>query len=342
MDALARLCEYVISDSKSGIDPGSLPGALLGREPEDLWDTFAKCQRFDFYLGTRVSPQWPRANYVMATDSHLQSVLVSHITRLEAERSGRSQPIEKPGGERIIRYPNFHLVQAPGRDCNADNPGDKWAEMCREALDLYHRPLSEKPNATIALGSMKVNPMVELVLAHAFRAEPFVSQDAITYAKDRSCPFFFRYRDSDPQPPSMFGGLQLSSRLPAPQPGLYYESDCNHWECCPWDPDTSDAAFVFYAYRPNLAQFEVACGGFSSRATACLSQKLDRITAEFGGPQYDAGDLRVGLYIIQFRFDPRDADSDQDNRVFETRVVRVPDRAVVRRLRAAKRGRVKV
>ena len=56
--------------------------------------------------------------------------------------------------------------------------------------------------ALVCLGSVKSNPVVELVLAELFHCEPFVSQDEVNDPRERNCPIFMRLRDNDPHPAS--------------------------------------------------------------------------------------------------------------------------------------------
>ena len=76
----------------------------------------------------------------------------------------------------------------------------------------------------ICLGSIKSNPVAELILAEAFGCEPFQSADELEHAHERACPIFLRYRADDPHPPSCSGGLRLSRHQDSPSPGLYYET----------------------------------------------------------------------------------------------------------------------
>ncbi len=357
IEALAKISDYLIRFH--GVDPQILPGALLGRDPERFWEMLAECERLDFCLGYRISEEWQGTDHVMATDSHLQGVLLSKISSLGAGRetgpgggagrevpSGQAPSGESPGSPRYQRLPRFHLVPAPHRDTDAQDPGDYWKEIVRRASELYeggtNDPVVALPAqaaaddairgaALVALGSVKVNPVVELMLAHAFSAAPFDSQDNGAKAGQRRGPIFFRYRDTDPKPPSFCGGLHIAADTPAPEPGVYYQAERNRWKCVPWNEDASDAAFLFYAFYPRLARLEVACGGFSSRATNCLTEELDHIVSGLGEPQFTSRQIVLGLYVIEFTFgSPPPPNPRQDSVKCESRVIRIPD-AVIRR-----------
>jgi hypothetical protein len=140
----------------------------------------------------------------------------------------------------------------------------------------------------------------EAVVAEAFRAEPFVSQDNVRRLKDRSCPFFLRYRNEDVQPPSCHGGLQLARSKESVQPGVYFETP-KGWTCCP-SSITEDVALVFYVYHVLLGRLEMVMGGFSGRATHCLASGLPGIMGKLWPPTYKTNELHVGAFIVRFEF----------------------------------------
>src|SRR5690606_25323751 len=114
------------------------------------------------------------------------------------------------------------LVWSPG-NVNSD-------EAIQRASDVYDAfTASAGDKAMICLGSVKSNPTVELVIADTFQAQPFESQDDCERASDRRCPFFLRYRDSDPHLPSASAGTRLSRTEAATEPGIYYEQADGSW-----------------------------------------------------------------------------------------------------------------
>ncbi len=260
---------------------------------------------------------------------------------------------ERPLRERFLRtarrqHPRFHLVAAPERYIRPDHPGPQWAEIIARAQAVYEdsEPVSspetklgwqEEPGqgrALVALGSVKVNPVVELILARAFGGTPFASLDAVPKASLRPCPMMFRYRDDDPQPPSFSGGVQIAAETAAPLPGIYYECDTGRWQCCPWDTEEHDAAFLFYAMYPARARVEVACGGFSSRATHCLTDKLDEIISALGEPLFTSPQIVMGLYVIEFRFSALTAEKTprKEPEPSAYRVLPIPEKVLASRL----------
>jgi hypothetical protein len=231
-------------------------------------------------------------------------------------------------------YPEFHLVEAPVRNSDPSHPGDNWKKLTGHATQLYEQLRATSGSAVLALGSTKSNPMVELILSRTFLAEAFSDQDDVAKPALRKCPILFRYRDDDPKPPSCCGGLKLAKNTQAPLPGIYFELKDGSWDGFTWDPASSDVAFLAYAYRPNAGQVEVACGGFSARATRCLTRKLQQIIGSLGEPQYISKLLQVGMYLIEITFDPKDTNysSISDNRDFEFQVIRLDEDVLKRRL----------
>lgn len=373
IDALAKISDYLIDFHQ--VDPASLPGALLGRDPERFWDLLVSCGQLDFCLGFRTHKDWFGAEYVMSTDSRLQGMLLSKLTRLELnslaarpadasadekveDKGADADAAEAPAAPQGLKtgkvrrhHPRFHLVPAPEREASASNPGAKWPQVVAKAESVYAAlsgppsapgPAGESPPAgsgpgaaLLAFGSVKVNPVVELVLHRAFGGKPFESLDAIAKASQRPCPLVFRYRKRDPKPPSFCGGMQVAADAPSSLPGLFYELDRGKWECSPCIDESSDAAFLFYAYYPNVARVEIACGGFSSRATRWLTDKLDEIIPALGEPGFVGRRIVVGMYVIEFTVDPEDPHHDEftDDRPCEHRVIAIPPKVLARRLR---------
>jgi hypothetical protein len=373
LDALGRVADYLVS---RGVDKELLPGALIGRVPEYFLDALASCRKFDFCLGTRRSAEWGSSDYVMSCDAQLQGRMLTEISnrvyRANGAAAAEPETHEKPGSpgrgdaaagtqdagggpehaaiadsmssdQRPVHslFPEFNLLRGPDRNLTARTSSDDWLKSQKEATTLYESFLEQPSSALIALGSIKVNPLVEVMLARAFDTNPFRTQDTVSKPRDRRCPILFRFRDKDeeslqrdPQPASCCGGLRLAARTPAPRPGIYYESGSGHWQACRWALPSDDVAFVFYAYRPSSVQVEVACGGYSARSTRCLTRKLEEITAHLGKPQFMSESLHVGLYLIAFTFDSKDKDFDpeRDDREFGFRVIPLDDKVVCNRV----------
>jgi hypothetical protein len=173
-------------------------------------------------------------------------------------------------------------------------------ERAREVYADFNAIAGDK--ALVCLGSIKSNPVAELVLAQTFGGEAFKSEDQVKKATERTCPFLLRYRDQDPQPTGCSGGVQLSATEPAELPGIYYEKADGSWGVCPWEPGKTDAALVFYIHRESQGRLEMLLGGFSGRATRLLARMLATQASKFWPPTYDNQGLRAGAFIVQFNY----------------------------------------
>jgi len=155
--------------------------------------------------------------------------------------------------------------------------------------------------ALVCLGSTKSNPVVELVISHAFACDPFVSQDDVNEPGARRCPFFLRYRDNDPQPPSLFGGKRLARSSKKLKPGIYYETEQGNWEQANAKGDPTFVGFVFYVHRESLGRLEIAMGGFSGKATRALADMLSKRADAFWPPACRESGIEIGAFIIEFQ-----------------------------------------
>jgi len=300
LDALSKLCAYLIERGYAKAD--ELPGRLFGVEPEHFWELLARRRRLELCLGVRRGDADDTLDdaWVVASDSVLLGELLNGATTLTTptERPHETEdelglphpPAPRPHPE----YLHQSLVWSPGQasldECHA-MAGTIYQAFCDAAGD----------KALVCLGSNKSNPVVETVIASAFGCEPFVSQDGIASGGKRSCPFFLRYRDNDPQFTSCFGGLRLAKGQASAKPGIYYELSSGAWECCEWDATRQDAAFVFYVHRESQGRMEMALGGFSGRATRLLASLLARRGDEFWPPVYADEGLQIGAFVVRFR-----------------------------------------
>ena len=189
--------------------------------------------------------------------------------------------------------------------------------------------------ALVCLGSVKSNPTVELVLGEAFGCEPFVSQDNVAKATDRSLPFFLRFRDRDPHPPACSAGLQLSKTEKVSEPGLYYEQADGTWVFAGGATAGKDAALVFYIFRESLGRLDMVLSGFSGRATRLLARTLAHRAEDFWPPVFHQDYLQVGAYIVTYEpSDTVDESSDilSTDLMANATVIPLPVEALARRL----------
>lgn len=303
METLAALCQYLIEHY--GIDRADLPGKLFRIEPERFSALVANRKFVELCVGMRTEKREPsrsdaltaeaagsresertlRRPWVMASDSYLQGILLHELFGLANEE-----------------HPEFleqRLVSAFTREVALEKI-KREAEFVLQGFRGGHRS-----RGLICLGSVKSNVVIEAVVADAFGAEPFLSQDGVKRLKDRSCPFFLRYRDDDPQPPSCHGGLRLARSKESEQPGIYWETP-GGWKCCPFNRH-EDVALVFFVHHVPLSRLEMVMGGFSGRATYALASVLRGITARLWPPTYDTSELQVGAFVVRFEFGDSDA-----------------------------------
>lgn len=300
LDALSKLCAYLIERGFAKAD--ELPGRLFGVEPEHFWELVARRRRLEICLGVRRGDSNTLDDaWVVASDSVLLGELLNGATTLGGTRqltprtiasgddNGSPAPAERPQPE----YLQQSLVWSPGQAAL-----DECQAMASSVYQAFSEAAGDK--ALVCLGSNKSNPVVETLVAYSFGCEPFVSQDNLPSASQRSCPLFLRYRDDDPHFTSCFGGTRLAKNQATTRPGIYYEKPDGSWDLCGWEANKSDAAFVLYVHRESQGRMEMALGGFSGRATRLLARLLARRGDEFWPPVYSDEGLQIGAFVVRF------------------------------------------
>lgn len=334
LDALGKICKYLIDEDVLK-DPSSLPGSLFGREPDDFVKMLSDCERVEFAVGVRAGTKGHERAFVAASDSHLHGVLLSLIAKFEMQaRNEKNKPA--PGGHEI---PEPHQVPSPAQGRVEESP-EEWEEGKAKAFELENNFEARTGSAALlAVGSGKVNPAIELMVARAFGAEPFESQDEIDEAENRACPLFFRYRlkkdgykYDDPLPPSCFGGIELASNAPSSEPGIYVETADGSWVGLPSDGKSHDAAFVFYDYRANEQTLKAVVGGYSGAATFSVATHIDRLVHDLWPPQYDTPERKIGMFAIQIEYSDPPGAAGRSGRESKLKVVRIDDTVMLRRL----------
>ena len=350
MHALTKICDFLIEHK--GIAPEDLPGILFGRMANQFWEVLACHQSLAMVFGIRKASAWPEERFVSAADILLQADLLHGISSAAQAspiegKIGRpgaskpssakgSQPISKSTSKRIGPFPAHRLlleqrfVPSPERTFARNS-------LLRDAEPIYQEFEKRKGDKTlICLGSIKSNPVIELVLARTFGVRPFVSQDEVRSVRDRACPIFFRYRERDMTPPSCCGGWKLALRHRTQESGIYYETKTGKWICCP-STRTQGAALVFYAYHPQRGRLESVIGGFSGRDTWYVARVLSDHATSFWPPSYSSDDLRVGMFIMQFQY--RNVESEKEgieappqDRPAKVEVISLAGEALTRRL----------
>lgn len=333
--ALSRLCDYLIEYGHCSAD--ALPGALFSVEPENFWELLARRRRLELCLGVRRPENHDSLDgaWVVASDSMLLGEILNGVSTL-----GGTSKHEGVGGEKKeprlagpIPHPEHlrqTLVWSPGQDTF-----DEVTAQAREVYEEFADTTGDR--ALVCLGSTKSNPAVEVILSQAFGCEAFQTQDNVAEPKLRKCPFFLRYRDDDPHPPSSSAGLKLSANSTNLKPGIYYENENGKWDVCDWDPASRDAAFVFYIHRESQGRLEMALGGFSGRSTRMLAKFLATRAEELWPPVYSAHGIDIGAYVVQFSFSQQDQkgrDVIRTELVASSKVIPLAANVIERRLEA--------
>lgn len=337
LDALSKLCDYLIE--KGFAAAGELPGRLFAIEPEHFWELLARRKRLELCLGVRRGEQDSLDDaWVVASDSILLGELLNGVTSLSSASLLPPAPGEASPPEPVAKEDDPHpeklhqtLVWSPGQ-----TTFDEYVALADQSYEAFCGADGDK--ALVCLGSNKSNPVVEILLARAFGAEPFLSQGDISSPSKRACPIFLRYRAHDPHPPSCCGGLKLFEGDKDETPGICYELPSGEWACVPWSANQHDAAVVFYVHRESQGRLEIMLGGYSGRATRFLSQMLARRGEEFWPPVYTGHGIQVGAFVVKFTLPPEsaaDRPSFRNEPTPEAEIIRLDEQVIQRRLHAA-------
>ncbi|MEZ6136816.1 MAG: helix-turn-helix transcriptional regulator [Pirellulaceae bacterium] len=310
LDALSRLCDYLVEHGHAKAE--DLPGALFAVRSEHFWELLARRRKLEICVGVRRpdGDDTPETAWIVASDAVLMGEVLNGVTTL--------------GGTDKLMHAKSSSPQAPThpelmKQTLVWSPGHVTAE---EAIARAHKVYddfasSSGDKALICLGSVKSNPVVEMVIADSFHATAFESEDNVERASDRKAPFFLRYRDTDPHPPCVSAGMRLSKSEEASEPGIYYETADGSWEYA----GGQNTALVFYIYYESSGRLEMVLNGFSGRATRLLARTLSNRSEEFWPPVYQENYLQVGAYIVQYE---AASESSDQNDILRTDIVGTP------------------
>ncbi len=252
---------------------------MFAIKPENFWELLARRKRLEICVGVRRPPDTDSAEsaWVVASDAVLVGEVLNGVSTLGGTAKALTTSQTPTQRAELPPHPE-HLRQSL-----VWSPGTMTDEEVRGRATDIHESFcdSDGDKALVCLGSVKSNPVVELVLSSAFGGDPYKSQDNVKKASDRTCPFFLRYRDKDPHPPALSAGLQLSQTEKADQPGIYYEQADGSWAFAGGASRGHDAALVFYIYRESLGRLEMILSGFSGRATRLLARTLAHRAEDF-------------------------------------------------------------
>jgi len=331
LKALSRLCDYLIEHGHAQAD--QLPGALFAVEPENFWELLARRRRLEMCLGVRrdVEVDNPEVSFVVASDSVLLGELLNGVTTL-----GGTAKLKKGDGPVITQLPDEIPHPEHLKQTLVWSPGQTSEEEMREsAIQTYEEfSNSSGDKALVCLGSAKSNPVVEIMMSWAFGCEPYESQDGVATSAERKCPFFMRYRDRDPHPPSCFGGTNLSKSESDLSPGIYYEDADGKWVQGGVEGKNQTSALVFYIHRESQGRLEMTLAGFSGRATRFLARALATRAEDFWPPVYEGQGIAIGAFIAQFSESASKKDGDilRTDLVATTKVTPIPVESIERRM----------
>lgn len=310
LDALSRICDYLIDHGYASAD--ELPGSLFAVNAENFWELLARRGEIEIVLGVRESTDSgsPDNATVVASDAVLFGELLNGVSTLggSAKHQGTAEKEEDEVSDSASNgdplMPNKiqqTLVWSPGQVSLEDA-----RERATEVMEGFVEATGDR--GMICIGSVKSNPVVELLFADVFGCTPFVTEDDVDDVSARSCPFFLRYRDSDPQPGGASAGLRLSKNQDAPEPGFYYEKDDGTWDYV--GGKNKDTALVFYIFREALGRLDMVLSGFSGRATRLLAKTIAIRGEEFWPPVYEKDGVQLGAYLVQYENNENDPSRD--------------------------------
>src|SRR6056297_1783776 len=331
LEALSKLCDYLIDNGHARAS--ELPGALFAVKPENFWETLARRRNIEIVVGVRQAEADPASAWVVASDSVLIGELLSGISTLGG--NAKMQPAPTPDGEADADDDDKAQLGHPERlqQTLVWSPGHVSPADTQQRAKAVHETFVETQGdrALISIGSVKSNPVAEMIFADAFGCTPFASEDDLDDSSSRACPFFLRYRENDPKPSAASAGVQLSKNEKVDKPGIYYEKDDGQWVWAGGDK-SKDAALVFYVYREPLGRLELVLSGFSGRATRLLAKTLASRSEEFWPPVYEEPGLQIGAYIVQYGVDEEDSDLLQTNFSAAPKVIKLSSEAIRRRM----------
>ena len=330
LDALSRLCDYLIDQGHATAE--ELPGALFAINAENFWELLARRSDIEIVVGVRQGEgaASPENAMVVASDSVLVGELLNGISTLGgiAKHMGEgasSEASERPESVPMPDRIQQSLVWSPGQVSLEDA-----RTRATEVFEGFGDATGDR--GMICIGSVKSNPTVELLFSEAFGCTPFVTEDDVDDVSARSCPFFLRYRDSDPKPDGASAGMRLSKNEDAPHPGFYYEKDDGTWEFA--GDNGKDTALVFYLFREALGRLDMVLSGFSGRATRLLAKTLALRGEEFWPPVYEENGIQVGAYLV--KYDDVEGKPNRDDLLHNTgggaKIMPLPREAIARRM----------
>jgi len=334
IEALSRLCDYLVEHGYATAD--QLPGALFAVKPEHFWELLARRKRLEICVGVRRqdAEDSPGTAWVVASDSVLLGEVLNGVSTLGGTAKHIQTTAKPMGHSRGLPPHPEHLKQSL-----VWSPGQVPETEARQRAASTYQDFcqTDGDKALVCVGSVKSNPVVELTLAETFGSTPFHSEDDVANPSDRKIPFFLRYRERDPHPPSNSAGLKLSVSSKSTEPGIYYEQKDGSWAYAGGNRHGEDVALVFYIYRESLGRLDMVLSGFSGKATRYLARTLASRAEDFWPPIFSENYLQVGAFIVQYKqYEDAGEEGPTDilrtDLVAATNVIPIPAEAIARRL----------
>lgn len=332
LEAMSKLCDYLIR--KQIVPADELPGALFGLEAETFWETVAGRKRVEICIGVRREGDSKLSDnaWIVAADSLLLGAMLQGISTIAG--SPRESEEDADNDNQFDTIPS-HLDYLQQRLVWSPDEDDQQTvrKLAHEVYDEFHDTASDA--ALVSIGSIKSNPVSELINSNIFRTKPFVGRSDFADARERSCPLFLRYRDNDPKFESCCAGVKLAKNIKSKHAGIYFETESGDWECCPWEYQKYDVAAVTYEVRDAQSRVEMSIGGFSGQSTRWLAELLNDRAREFWPPAEINDSLKVGAFLVAFEVDPDMEDKHLflgGSRYKSASIIRLADSVIQRRL----------
>jgi hypothetical protein len=328
LQALSRLCDYLIEQGHTTAD--QLPGALFSVEAEDFWELLAGRNRLELCVGVRSEEELPESSWIVAADSVLMGELLNGVSTLGGTAKHRygKDSAAKPHPE----YLKQSLVWSPGQ---ADET--EVRERAEEAYEDFHRSPGDK--ALVCLGSVKSNPVVELIMATSFGCTPLKPRTPWPHAGRAAVPDF----------PSLPRIMTPTSHPAAADCKVAQDTAVGRFpasttrrkrgagKSVAWDEPEQDAALrILRAPRVPRVSRNGCSPAFSGRSTRLSGQNARRRRAQdFWPPVYRAHGLQVGAYIVKYNLSAghdRTRDMLRTDLVATTKVIPLEEEVLARRL----------
>jgi hypothetical protein len=293
----------------------SLPQALFGARPQQLWESLSAASTVSIYLGEYrlMETPLPAMRWISRRDAEAVADIVEYL----------STPgnIGRPGPQVITEYVPFRF--APKSPTMTKK---FFQEDVRQTKAIFDEMRAREPTCSaILIGSQRVNYLLEYLVADLFDCRAFHPT-----RRRGKIPFYLKYREQDRAVPSCIGG---SANPPgcrnAAGPGTYYLNEENNWVACPWREEQEDSGVVITVRDPGDKSMELALFGFSGRATVVISKHLTEAVQgvdRFWKPTGQSKGRQVGVYVCRFTLTPQnETEMSKPPKAKQFQVIPIPE-----------------